>query len=296
MSISVTCACGAVYNLKDEYAGSQVACPKCGASLAVPALPPAPAVNEQQGDAAFARDKFLLNQRHLSIKEKYSVVDEEGNALMYMERPRYLFLNTLAIFGGIIAGAVNYLLFSTIAYSVKDSMPPLAILFATLGTITVMVLTAMGLSKKRHLTVYRDDSRTEVLLKILQDRKIQIITAGYTVTDPQDQPIAYLTKNYLYNILRKRWYCYNAGRELIFTAKEDSIILSILRRFLGSFFGLLRTDFIFFAPDESVLGEFNRRMTLLDRYVLDMSPDSLRKIDRRVALAAGVLLDTGEKR
>jgi hypothetical protein len=87
--------------------------------------------------------------------------------------------------------------------------------------------------------------------------------------------------------------------QMICLAIEDSIILSLLRRFLGSFFGLLRTNFLILAGDgrdNQVLGEFKRKFTLLDRYVLDVSEDPSRTLDRRIALALGVMLDTGERR
>ncbi len=300
MPINITCTCGAVYNLKNEYSGARLSCPKCGAAIDAPSLPPAPPVRAQKGDSAFARDKFLLNQRHFAIKEKYSVADEAGADLMYVERPRYIFLNLLAIAGGIVAGVLNYGLFSFIGYSVKNFVPapvllPL-VLWSTLGSIFTAAVAAMALSKKRHITVYRDDSKFEVLLRVWQDDKIQLLTACYTVTDPQGAPLAFITKKTLHNILRKRWYCRDGDAEPLFTAKEDSMILSLLRRFLGSFFGLLRTNFIIYDRSGNILGEFNRRMTILDRYVMDMSSDSLRTVDRRVALAMGVLLDTGEKR
>ncbi|HBA59339.1 MAG TPA: hypothetical protein DCZ92_00670 [Elusimicrobia bacterium] len=300
MSINVTCSCGSVYNLKDEYAGSQVACPKCSATISVPALPPAPPVKAQDGDSAFARNKFLLNQRHLAIKEKYSVADEEGNEIMYVERPRYLILSILGGMVGMAAGFAWYLGSALVVHGLKGSLPPA--LYGLLGLVVlassvfVIAVVAMALSKKRHISIYRDDSKGEPLLQVLQDFKIQILTSSFTIADPEGNPIATIYKKYLHNILRKRWYCVAPDGNPLFVVKEDSMILSILRRFLGSFFGLLRTDFIFFDADENVLGEFNRRMTLLDRYVLDMSADSLRKVDRRVALATGVLLDTGEKR
>jgi hypothetical protein len=47
---------------------------------------------------------------------------------------------------------------------------------------------------------------------------------------------------------------------------------------------------------EKTRGEFNRNFTLFDRYVLDLSRDRPRLIDRRLAIALGVLLDTGENR
>jgi hypothetical protein len=51
------------------------------------------------------------------------------------------------------------------------------------------------------------------------------------------------------------------------------------------------------TPDfETVLGELNRKFTLFDKYVLDLTHDPQRTLDRRVALALGVMLDTGEGR
>jgi hypothetical protein len=80
-------------------------------------------------------------------------------------------------------------------------------------------------------------------------------------------------------------------------AKEDSIILSLLRRVLGPLFGLLRTNFLITRGDtDMVIGEFKRKFTILDRYVLDLSPDRRRDLDRRLGLALGVMLDTGERR
>jgi len=300
MSVNVICACGASYNLKDEYAGSRLACPKCGAAIVVPALPPAPTVHVQAGDAVFARDTFLLNQQHLAIREQYDVADEAGSPIMYVERPRYIFLNVLAIFAGIFAGAVNFIFFGLIAGVLNNSgetslLAPLA-LWSVYGSFIVIYLAAALLARKRHITVYLDGSKAEVLLKVRQDNKIQVLTAIYTVLDQEGVQIARFVKKRLHNIIRKRWYCYGGDGELLFVAKEDSMILSILRLFLGSFFGLLRTNYMIYDHDENLLGEFNRKLTILDRYVLDMTPDSLRSVDRRLALAMGVMLDTGEKR
>ena len=83
-------------------------------------------------------------------------------------------------------------------------------------------------------------------------------------------------------------------------AREDSLLLSLLRRFLGPMLGILRANFILVVPQsdntEKTRGEFNRNFTLFDRYVLDLSRDRPRMVDRRLAIALGVLLDTGENR
>ena len=108
--------------------------------------------------------------------------------------------------------------------------------------------------------------------------------------------LAEFRKNTLWNLVRRRWLVRDAAGMLICRVLEDSIILSLLRRLVGSLFGILRTNFIFLASDGRVIGRLNRSFTLLDRYVLDLSFDPERTLDRRLAVAIGVMLDSGERR
>jgi hypothetical protein len=79
--------------------------------------------------------------------------------------------------------------------------------------------------------------------------------------------------------------------------QEDSWMFALLRRFAPDWIAVfLRTNFIFSASDGKKLGEFNRKLSFRDSYVLDMTADPQRTIDRRIAVAMGVLLDTGERR
>ena len=52
---------------------------------------------------AFARDKFLLKQKHFSFSEKYYVWDEQGEVILFIERPSHLLQNLGAAGAGIIA-------------------------------------------------------------------------------------------------------------------------------------------------------------------------------------------------
>lgn len=292
MAVQVACKCGETYSLKDEFAGKLVTCPKCGATSRAPSVQP-------QADPAFDRDKFLLHQKHWAIKEKYYVWDEGGTEIMYVERPAHLLRNLLAALLGLTAAVAVFVALGALAAALGQSAlsDAVALLAPLLFLITLLVV-GTALSKKRHVTFYRDDGMAEKLLDILQDQKFWLLNRTYTVRDKRGLAIARLRKNYLYNIFRKRWYCERPSRVLWCVAKEDSIILSLLRRLLGPFFGLLRTNFVIYqaGDDEKVLGEFNRKATLLDRYVLDLSSDPQRSLDRRVALAMGVMLDTGERR
>jgi uncharacterized protein YxjI len=298
MSVRVTCQCGTSYELKDEFAGKLVKCPQCGRENRVPGAGGGVPV-QVQADPLFDRDLFLLRQQMLKISSKYDVADEKGNNIIYIERPAHLLRNLGAALAAIIAWFVVFSAFIVVANQSPPSSAARAIL-TILGVVLAFVAAfAVGvpLSAKRHVTFYRDGSKRDRLLEVLQDKKWQPITVTYTVRDFRGKPLARFAKNVLYDLIRKRWYVYGPDQRLLYLAKEDSVILSLLRRFLGPLFGLLRTNFIILRPDsEEVIGEFKRKFTILDRYVLDMSGDPQRLMDRRVALALGVMLDTGERR
>jgi hypothetical protein len=284
--------------LKDEFAGRLVKCPQCGRENRVPGRPPLPQSVQPQADAVFDRDLFLLRQQMLKINEKYDVADEQGNKIVFVERPAHLLRNVGALLAGVAAATVTAMLLGgAAAMFPKSTLGAILALLAVIGFIAALIVVGVGLSAKRHVTFYRDATKRQKLLEVRQDKKWQPITATYTVRDATGRTIGLLWKNYLYNVFRKRWYVKAPDGRTLYMAKEDSIILALLRRFLGPAFGLLRTNFVIVRGEsDDVIGEFNRKLTILDRYVLDLRQDMRRTLDRRVALALGVMLDTGERR
>src|SRR5207247_8874901 len=105
-----------------------------------------------------------------------------------------------------------------------------------------------------------NETKSDKGLDVLQDRKWQPITATYTVRDRSGRTMALLWKNYLYNVVRKRWYVKAPDGTTRYVAKEDSVILSLLRRLLGPLFGLLRTNFIMFPNGSAGVGAELKRM------------------------------------
>lgn len=295
MAVVVSCRCRNTYTLKDEYAGKLVECPQCGAvnTASESTLTP-----KSQADEVFNRDIFLLRQKHLSINQKYQVSDEQGNPILFVERPTYFWRTLFAVIGGWVAMMAVYVFGMGLASASVDrgALGGLAVGVILLAPV-VFVVVAMALSKRRHVTFYRDESRTQKMFDVLQDKKVQFPMRTYSVRDASGTPLATFKKNYLYNIFRKRWEMRSPSGSVMYVAKEDSIILSLLRRVLGPLFGLLRTNFLITrAESDMVVGEFKRKLTILDRYVLDLSADRRRDLDRRLALALGVMLDTGERR
>jgi uncharacterized protein YxjI len=317
MSIVLTCSgCGQTYQLKDELAGRKVRCPGCASVQVVPQ----PEIEEElfsldtedeSGDAgglhpAFDRDRFLFRQKLMTLSEKYEVWDDEGRPILFIERPAHVGRQLLALMGTIGVFLVTFALAMAVILGLSGPNQvsgAVAALFAILLVLCFVlpVVTFVVLSPKRHISFYADETKGELLLRVLQDRKFQPVVATYTVLDPEGQCLGRMKKNYLHNFIRKRWDVRDAqDSRLLLIAREDSLLLSLLRRVLGAFMGFLRTNFILVVPQggdvEAMRGEFNRNFTIFDRYVLDLSRDRPRIIDRRLAVALGVLLDTGEHR
>lgn len=271
-------------------------CPTCGhhlrAGSRTDARPPTEGV-----DPAFDRDVFLLRQRALTISSQYEVWAEDGTPILYVERPTYLLRTGLAYALALGASIVLLGWIGAIA-ATREVTAPVTLLGVALVPVVFLVV-SMSARPLRHVTIYRDESRTETLLRILQDQRFAFLTRSYTLTAAA-APLARFRKNYIHNLLRKRWYVETPAGTRLATAIEDSIVLSLLRRvlgpFVGSLFGVLRVNFVFVRRDGDVFGEFNRKLTLLDRYVLDLTADPDRGFDRRIALALGIMLDTGERR
>jgi len=286
-----------VYELKPEYAGRLLECPACGRRLRAGSPPAAARSGASQGDPAFDRDVFLLRERVFTIRSKYEVWAEDGTPILYVERPTYLLQTLVAYLAGLVAGFVVLARLGYFAETAGPLVGPLLMLLALPSTAFVFMVISMSLRPLRHVTVYRDESRAEIVLRVRQDQRVAFLTRTYTVLATGGEPIAKLRKTYIHNIVRKRWYVEPPDGRRLAMAIEDSIVLSLLRRVLGPLFGFLRTNFVLVrGEDAEVFGEFNRKFTLLDRYVLDLTADPGRTFDRRVALALGVMLDTGERR
>ncbi len=312
MPIQVVCdQCQAQYNLKDEHAGKKLKCKQCGNILQAPELDlsraDAPAVDRGY-HPSFARDKFLMNQKRISISSKYYVFDENQKPILFIERPAHFWRSLMAILAAVFTLIV--VLSGTIlltfalgdggaGHNIQNFAAGSVLFIGLILAFVLMLAVGIRLTPKRHISVYTDDTKQHLLLEIYQDKKIAIIRSSYTVNDPVHGHLGRFEKNYLYNMFRKRWYIYGPDGQLKMLAKEDSLIMSLLRRILPPIIAVFigRTNFIMHRHGETeTLGEFNRKFTLFDKYVLDMSADRDHALDRRMAIAMGVLLDTGERR
>ena len=157
--------------------------------------------------------------------------------------------------------------------------------------------------RRKNILVFGDDSKGELVLTISQEHLWEVFHRNYTVYDAHDQEIGRLSLNNSTTLFRRGWNITNPTGELIAKVKEDSVATSVIG--LGTAFIPLippfgaKTNFHFWAPDGSNVPsrigafskKFNRKFSMFDRYVLDLSEDPDGRLDRRVALATGILLD-----
>ena len=124
MPIEMTCdQCQSHYHLKDEYAGQKLRCKKCGNVLEVPQavqLEEVPSVDRGY-HPAFARDKFLMNQKRMAISEKYYVFDERQNPILFIERPAHFFRSLLAVFAGFCTALLLVAAFVILGLALGDN-------------------------------------------------------------------------------------------------------------------------------------------------------------------------------
>lgn len=158
---------------------------------------------------------------------------------------------------------------------------------------------------KEDLRFYADEAKTNELFRLKARQRFDPV-GRYSVIDASGTEIGALAKAFRRSLARSTWRVYAPGGPEVMWATERSLVRSLLRRLLslggfipivGDILGLIpiRYHFDFFAGDHC-LGSFERRFGIRDRYVLDLSGDAERRIDRRVAIALAVAMDALQAR
>jgi len=152
---------------------------------------------------------------------------------------------------------------------------------------------------KEDIRFFADEQESEELFRIKARSIFDIGSARYDVTDAAGSPVGVLEHAFRKSLFRSTWKVTDADGGEVLTAQERSLPMAIARRV---------TDLIPYAAllpipynsdlmmDGNVVGHMNRKFQLRDRYVLDVSGDRERKLDRRLAIALAIGLDTLQNR
>ncbi len=249
-------------------------------------------------EGIFDRDRFFFN-RKISVTEKYYVLDEAGQPILFVEKPimvRNALASVVGIFVAVFLFILGFIAFLPMFSSESDSAGPMLLVGLVSAIISILgaVLTMSAMEKKRRVSIYRDETKTEKVLEIQQDSRFIVIRTSYTLTDHRDIVLAKFRRNHFVDFFRRKIKCLRPQGNLWFFAKEDSGWLSLLRRILPleGFGFIVPTNYDVMHGDTShKIGEFNRTSAILDKHVLDLSLDPGKSLDRKVALACAVLLD-----
>ncbi len=145
---------------------------------------------------------------------------------------------------------------------------------------------------KEDIRVYADESKTREVLSI-KSRQIIDFSAAYDVVDTEtNQKVGALRRKGWRSLLRDEWEILDENDNVKGLLFEDSIGLALLRRLVVGSWLPQNYDIIFDAMRVADL----RQNFHLFRYELnlDFSMDVSRLLDRRLGIAAGILLATME--
>lgn len=141
---------------------------------------------------------------------------------------------------------------------------------------------------KEDIRVYSDETKTRELLTI-KARQIIDFSAYYDVIDSQySTMVGGLRRKGFRSLVRDEWEVFDAQEKSLGVLTEDSLNQALMRRFLLG--RLLPQNYDLLMATERV-ADYKQRFDFF-RYILDINfqMDSGKKLDRRLGLAAAILL------
>ena len=145
---------------------------------------------------------------------------------------------------------------------------------------------------REDIRVFSDESKSQEVLSI-KARSIMDFSAAYDVVDSTyNQKVGALRRRGLQSMLRDEWEVLDANDNVIGKLFEDSMGLALLRRLL---LGSLLPQNYDMTVGETRVADLKQNFNLF-RYELnlDFSMDTAQRLDRRIGIAAGILLATVE--
>jgi hypothetical protein len=146
---------------------------------------------------------------------------------------------------------------------------------------------------------YADEQRTEDIFQIKAQNVLDLGGSRYDVYAGERQ-IGALEHQYRKSRVRSTWRIRDASNQEIAVARERSLPIAVVRHLLGLLPGsggvsALPSNFDLLIDGRTV-GTMDGKLPLRDRYVLDVSGDRERQLDRRLPIALAIELDALQSR
>ncbi len=146
---------------------------------------------------------------------------------------------------------------------------------------------------REDIRIYSDETKSQEVLTI-KARQIIDFSAAYDVVDSATgQKVGALRRKGLASILRDEWEILDVGDNVIGKLFEDSMGLALLRRFLS---GLIPQNYDITIGTDRVADLKQNFNPFAYQLNVDFSMDISQRLDRRIGLAAGILLAAVEGR
>ena len=146
---------------------------------------------------------------------------------------------------------------------------------------------------REDIRVYSDENKTQEVLMI-KARQIVDFSAAFDVVDSTTgQKVGALRRRGLASILRDEWDILDVGDNVIGKLFEDSMGLALLRRFLT---GLIPQNYDITIGTDRVADLKQAFNPFAYQLTADFSMDISQRLDRRVGIAAAILLAAIEGR
>jgi len=150
-----------------------------------------------------------------------------------------------------------------------------------------------ALKLREDIRLFSDESMAEEILSI-QARNIVDFSAAYDVIDTASgQKLGALKRRGLSSLIRDRWIIMDADDREIGQIVEDSTFLALLRR---TFLAILPQSYRVEVEGEPAAVVRQRFTPFILKLDVDFTPDTAGRLDRRLGLAAAVLLSAIEGR
>ena len=155
------------------------------------------------------------------------------------------------------------------------------------------------LAIKEDIRFYADEQETEELFQIKARNILDLGGSRYDVYAGNKQ-IGALEHQFRASLVRSTWRVRDASNQEIAVARERSLPMAIARRlvdFVPDIGGMIPIPYNFdLLIDGRTIGRLDRKFKLRDSYVLDVSGDHERHLDRRLAIALAIGLDALQNR
>jgi len=152
---------------------------------------------------------------------------------------------------------------------------------------------------KEDIRFYADEGETQELFRIKARSLLDIGGSRYDVFEGEER-IGLLWHKFGESLIRTTWHVGGPDEQEIALARERSAAAAVGRRlvdfvpYVGEYIPIPYNFEILI--DDQVVGGMNRKFKLRVQYVLDLSGDREKKLDRRLAVALAVGLDTLQNR